>query len=133
MQPLDHLTFISYAGGAALNFCVLIVGCCLTIRKQINASFLLASLVTTLWCAIYALTAVFAADSFRNAGDRISPLWPLALLHAVYYPLSLWQAGASNLYLSLLMSALVLFSGMFSVSHDSGTGRLAGQYAYRME
>lgn len=124
MQPLDHLTFISYAGGAALNFCVLIVGLLLTIRKQINASFLLASLVTTLWCAIYALSPQFLPltpfEMLATESARYG-LWLYCMLSTTRFHSG--KRVPRNLYLSLLMIwALVLFSGMFSVSHDSGTG-----------
>lgn len=54
MQPLDQITFISYAGGAALNFCVFAVALILTARKQLHVSFLVAEFVNTLWCGLYA-------------------------------------------------------------------------------
>lgn len=61
MQPLDHLTFVSYAGGAALNFCVFVVAIILAARRQLHPSFLLASMASTLWCLVYAGSAIYFA------------------------------------------------------------------------
>ncbi len=63
MQPLDHLTFVSYAGGAALNLCVFVVAIILAVRRQLHASFLLASITGTVWCLVYAAGAVYIALS----------------------------------------------------------------------
>lgn len=118
MQPLDHLTFVSYAGGAALNFCVFIVGLILAIRRQLHPSFLIASLASTAWCMIYAGSAVYfpltPMDVLMTESIRYG-VWLYCLLRTIRFHSG--KQVPRKIYFALMMIwAFVFLSGYLSIS-----------------